>query len=111
MRAVQWMAAAAICALSGCAGNGDGLDENGRPITGESEELQPTFSSIQKNVLTPVCTTCHAGGGAPLGLRLEEGAWYAMLVHAPSIQVPSLLRVQPGKPHASYLMQKLAGTA
>ena len=111
MRAVQWIAAAAICALSGCAGNGDGLDENGRPATGESEALQPTFSSIQKNVFTPLCTSCHAGGGAPLALRLEEGASYALLVNAPSVEVLSLLRVQPGNPDSSYLIQKLEGTA
>jgi hypothetical protein len=100
------------CALAGCAGDGKGLDENGRP-EGESSggTLQPTFQSIQANVFTPVCTACHAGAAAPLGLRLDEGASYALLVNAPSVEVPALRRVQPGNPDASYLIQKLEGTA
>jgi hypothetical protein len=100
------------CALAACAGNGDGLDENGRPLEeGDSGPLQPTFQSIQDRVFTPVCTGCHAGAGAPLGLRLDEGSSYALLVNASSAEVPSLRRVQPGNPDASYLIQKLEGTA
>jgi hypothetical protein len=98
--------------LGACAGNGDGLDENGRPIEeGGGGALQPTFQSIQDNVFTPICTACHAGAGAPLGLRLNEGSSYALLVNAPSAEVPSLQRVQPGNPDASYLIRKLEGTA
>jgi hypothetical protein len=100
------------CALAACAGNGDGLDENGRPIDEDTGGgLQPTFQSIQDNVFTPVCTGCHAGAGAPLGLRLDEGSSYALLVNASSVEVPSLQRVQPGNPDASYIIQKLEGTA
>ncbi len=99
------------CVLAACAGDGDGLDENGRPAGEDSGTLQPTFQSIQALVLTPVCTGCHAGAAAPLGLRLDEGASYALLVNAPSVEVPALMRVQPGNPDASYLIQKLEGTA
>lgn len=99
------------CALGACAGDGDGLDENGRPLGEVTGTLQPTFQSIQDRVFTPACTGCHAGAAAPLGLRLEEGAAYAMLVNAPSVEVPALRRVQPGNPDASYLIQKLEGTA
>lgn len=99
------------CALSACAGDGDGLDENGRPLEEESGTLQPTFQSIQDRVFTPACTGCHAGAAAPLGLRLDEGSSYALLVNAPSVEVPALRRVQPGNPDASYLIQKLEGTA
>src|SRR4029453_18798684 len=98
------------CCL-GCAGNGEGLDENGRPISGEPLPLAPEFQSIQDNVFTPICTTCHAGAAPPRGLRLEEGASYAMLVNTPSDEVPSLNRVTPGDPDSSYLIQKLEGTA
>jgi hypothetical protein len=97
--------------LAACSGDGDGLDENGRPIEGGEEVLLPEFSSIQSKVFTPICTTCHAGSSAPLGLRLEADAAYAMLVNAPSAEVPGLLRVSPGNPDASYLIQKLEGTA
>jgi hypothetical protein len=97
--------------LAACAGDGEGLDENGRPIEGMEDALLPELASIQSKVFTPICTTCHAGSAAPLGLRLEEGASFAMLVNAPSAEVPALLRVAPGNPDASYLIQKLEGTA
>jgi hypothetical protein len=97
--------------VAACAGDGDGLDENGRPLEGGEEVLLPELSSIQSNVFTPICTTCHAGSAAPLGLRLEADAAFAMLVNAPSAEVPGLLRVAPGNPDASYLIQKLEGTA
>lgn len=100
------------CALSACAGSGEGLDENGRPAgEDDSGTLQPTFQSIQDNVFTPICTGCHAGAGAPVGLRLDAGSSYALLVNAASAEVPSLQRVTPGNPDASYLIQKLEGTA
>ncbi len=98
--------------VAACAGNGEGLDENGRPAEqDDGEGLTSEFTSIQANVLTPLCTTCHSGAAAPLGLRLNEGVSYALLVNAPSTEVPSLLRVDPGNPDNSYLIQKLEGTA
>jgi hypothetical protein len=111
MRKAKLLALCMTSALAGCAGDGAGLDENGRPEDESSGSLQPNFQSIQANVFTPVCTGCHAGAAAPLGLRLEEGASYALLVNAPSVEVPDLRRVQPGNPNASYLIQKLEGTA
>src|SRR6185295_8531436 len=69
------------------------------------------LASIQDNVFTPICTQCHAGAAAPLGFRLDESSAYAMLVNAPSVEAPSLVRVQPGNPDSSYLIQKLEGTA
>lgn len=100
-----------VALLAACAGDGEGLDQNGRPAGGAEQPLSPDFASIQSNVLTPVCTTCHSGAAAPLGLRLDEGAAYAMLVNAPSVEVPALNRVTPGDPDASYLIQKIEGTA
>lgn len=111
MRKAKLLAMCMTCALAGCAGDGEGLDENGRPEGESTGTLQPTFQSIQANVFTPVCTGCHAGAAAPLGLRLDEASSYALLVNAPSVEVPELRRVQPGDPNASYLIQKLEGTA
>lgn len=102
------LSAALLCA---CAGNGEGLNENGRPIEESQEQLVAELASIQQQVFTPICTGCHSGAAAPLGLRLDEGAAFAMLVGAPSVEVPSLNRVQPGDPDASYLIHKLEGTA
>ena len=111
MKSVRGAMACVLTTLGACAGNGEGLDENGRPLEGDDDTLQPTFSSIQRHVFTPICTTCHSGAGAPLGLRLDESSAYALLVNAASVEVPSLLRVAPGNPDASYLIQKLEGTA
>jgi len=102
-------------ALAGCGGgSGEGLDANGRPLSengGGTNPLRPTFTSIQANVLTPMCVGCHAGAAAPAGLRLDEGSSYALLVGIASAEVGSLQRVAPGNPGASYLIQKLEGSA
>lgn len=99
--------------LAACAGSGDGLDENGRP--GEPGDgdgvLTPDLQSIQDEVFTPICTQCHAGASAPAGLRLDAASSYGALVGVPSSEVPSLLRVKPGDPGNSYLVQKLEGRA
>lgn len=71
------------------------------------------FSEIQDNVFTPNCATsgCHLGAGAPQGLILDATNSYGLLVDVASAEVPSLLRVEPGDPDNSYLIQKLEGTA
>ena len=104
--------AAATLVLAGCAGKGTGLDTNGRPITGGgSGGITADFKSIQDNVFTPICTVCHAGGAAPQGLRLDSANSYNLLVNVPSNEVPSLMRIKPGDPDNSYLVQKIEGHA
>jgi hypothetical protein len=44
-------------------------------------------------------------------LRLDDGNSYALLVGVASAEVPTTLRVAPGNASASYLIQKLEGTA
>ena len=107
---------AALLALAGCGGgSGDGLDSNGRPLPpgGGSGDgaLTPDLASIQSHVFTPICTACHAGGSAPQGLHLDEANAYTMLVGVPSNEVSSVLRVKPGDPDNSYIIQKLEGHA
>jgi hypothetical protein len=106
----------AFCVLlvAACAGNGAGLDSNGRPLVPGGTQPPPlaaNFESIQANIFTPICTVCHAGGSAPVGLRLDAAASYNLLVGVPSTEVPALLRVKPGDPSNSYLIQKLEGHA
>jgi len=101
----------ATLGLASCGGSGAGLDENGRPTTGEPTPLVPELQSIQQNVFTPICAACHAGSSAPLGFRLDEGFAYDMLVNTASVEVPALLRVSPRNPDQSYLIQKLEGHA
>jgi len=100
--------------VASCAGNGQGLDSNGRPLDSggpTDTPLTADFQSIQDHVFTPICSVCHAGGGAPQGLRLDAQNSYAMLVGVPSTEVPSILRIKPGDPDGSYLVQKIEGRA
>lgn len=113
--------AARACAVSfllpllvaGCgAGSGEGLDVSGRPLAeGGDIPLAATLPSLQVHVFDAACTVCHAGAGAPLGLRLDAANSYTNLVGVPSRQAGSVLRVAPGNPDASYLVRKLEGTA
>jgi hypothetical protein len=107
------LACAVAALVAGCGGSGKGLDQNGNPIgTGAaSGGLTPDFASIQANIFTPICAQCHTGAGAPHGLRFDAGVSYGLLVGVPSDEVPSVLRVSPGNPNASYIIQKLQGTA
>jgi methionine-rich copper-binding protein CopC len=109
-----YLSACLALIISGCAGNGDGLDANGRPLVAGGTPPPPLsadFDSIQANIFTPICSVCHAGGAAPEGLRLDAADSYSLLVSVPSTEVPSLLRVKPGDPDNSYIIQKLEGHA
>ena len=92
--------------LIGC----DGGDGTGLPPAGP---LVASFSSIQANVFTPNCavTGCHFGANAPQQLRLDEASSYGLLVGVASKEESGILRVSPGDPDNSYLVQKLEGTA
>jgi hypothetical protein len=104
---------ATLFILAACAGNGDGLDANGRPLVpgGVVPPLSADFNSIQANIFTPICSVCHAGGSAPEGLRLDAANSFNLLVGVPSTEEPALQRVQPGDPDSSYIIQKLEGHA
>ena len=106
---------AVVSVLGGCgAGSGVGLDQNGQPIVSGSGDLSlgPTLASIQQNVFTPNCAQsgCH-GNGPQKGLRLDSVAnSAATLINIPSPSDSNLVRVRPGSPDTSFLIQKLQGT-
>lgn len=105
------LAAAALTAAA--------CDEKLSDVTGPTPNLQPTFSSIAREIFQTTdssgrlaCTQCHTASGGrtpPQGLNLDPGAAYASLVGVASRQKPTLLRVAPGDPDASYLIHKLEG--
>lgn len=75
-----------------------------------------TLAQIQAQVFTPVCAGCHNGSVPPTGAlpgaqNLTAGNAFANLVDVPSKELPNLLRVKPGDPAGSYLIQKLEGAA
>jgi len=106
---------ALVVSLSGCAGNGKGLDENGNPVGsgGDGGNLpvafEPTFTNIQTNVFNSICIQCHIGAAAPQGLRLDNQNSYDALVNVLSSERGDLLRVKPGDPDNSYIIRKLEG--
>ena len=71
----------------------------------------PVFSEIQANVFTPSCATagCHSGANPSASLNLEAANSHAMLIGIASTQDAGTLRVNPGNPDMSYLIQKLEG--
>jgi hypothetical protein len=77
--------------------------------------IEPTLTSIQDFVFTPICSGCHTGpqgGPLPGGMDLTSvGMSFTALVNVPSIQNAAIDLVEPGDPDNSYLIQKLEGTA
>ena len=76
----------------------------------------PTLDEIQAAVFGPTCGTagCHTGGGGmlPAAMNLTSAqASFDNLVNMPSLEAPGAIRVIPGDPDNSYLVQKLEGTA
>jgi len=112
-RAVLPLIPLIFSAIAGCtAGSGEGLDVSGRPLSeGGNVPLAPTLASVQANVFNPSCIVCHSGANAPQGLRLDAANSFTNLVGVGSRQDSSFLKVAPGQPDQSYLIQKLEGTA
>lgn len=69
----------------------------------------PSLVEVQAQVFTPSCGGCHSGDSPAAGLDLAAGRSYEQTVDVPSVQVPELLRVQPGRPSDSYLFIKITG--
>lgn len=109
----RWLAVLPVAALAAGCGSGDSANggSDGTDDPGDDPTLVATFESIQANVFSMQCVTCHTGASAPQGLRLDETNSYDLLVGVPSNQQPQLQRVEPGNPDDSYLIRKLEGTA
>jgi hypothetical protein len=108
----SWAALLLVGSAAGCAGNGQGLDQKGQPISqggGAGGPITADFQSIQDNVFTPICSLCHIGASAPQGLQLDAAHSYNLLVGVPSNEQPGLLRVKPGDPNDSYMVHKIEG--
>ena len=71
----------------------------------------PTLSAIQTQIFDPGCTSCHTDVGRTASgtINLRAGSSFAALVNVPSSGKPGAIRVIPGNPNDSYLVQKLEG--
>ncbi|NIV17739.1 MAG: hypothetical protein GWN47_04860, partial [Woeseiaceae bacterium] len=74
--------------------------------------IQPTLDSIQAVVFTPTCARsgCHDAVSERALLNLSDAdTSLAQLRDVPATQNNAKLRVVPGDPNASYLVEKLEG--
>ena len=95
-----------------------GCDEKLADVAGPTPNLQPTLTSIQRDIFSAAdssgraaCTQCHNAGNRNFAatLSLAEGAAFGDLVNVPSRNKAGAVRVIPGDPDGSYLIQKLEG--
>jgi hypothetical protein len=110
----QLMFVGAACALfSAC-------DEKLSSVAGPTPSLEPTFASIQHEIFESTdsagrtaCTNCHTSTGRNPsgGLNLNHDTAYDQLLNAAVRGKPGAIRVIPGDPDNSYLIQKLEGAA
>ena len=94
-------------------GDHDGTD-GGDFVSTFTLAVAPTFTSIQDNIFTPSCALsgCHAGPAPAQGMNLSVGQAYANIVNITALQGGgSFIRIIPGDPDNSYLVQKVEGTA
>lgn len=68
------------------------------------------FEEVQSSVFNQSCLSgCHSGEDPAAGLNLSEGAAYDEIVNVASVEVPELMRVEPGNSEDSYLYIKIVG--
>ena len=112
------MLAAGVLLVLGVASTA--CDEKLEDLTGPTPNLQPTLSSIQREIFNTTdssgrqaCANCHTSVGRnPSGLMdLRDGAAYASLGGVTSPENPGAVRVIPGDPENSYIIHKLEGRA
>ena len=98
--AVWLLGAGLICA--GCSGKA----EAPRASNAGSGE----FRAIEEEIFVTRCLGkgCHSGLHPAGELNLSKGEAYGELVAVPSQRRPERLRVAPGDPDASYLVQRLS---
>ena len=103
----------ALCGSAAC-------DEKLSDLTGPTPNLQPTLSSIQREIFDTTdssgrqaCTNCHtdAGRNPTGGMNLRSGVAFTSLVGVGSTGKPGAIRVIPGDPDNSYIIHKLEGRA
>ena len=96
-----------------------GCDEPLSTVAGPTPNLEPTFSSIQRDIFESTdstgrqpCTNCHTdqGRNPSGGLNLRHDVAYAALINIGSPARPGAVLVRPGDPNGSYLVDKLDGS-
>src|SRR6266487_2127372 len=114
LKRVSWTAVllAVIVGALGC-------DEKIKTLAGPTPDLEPTFASIQRDIFEATdsagrraCTVCHTSTGRNPsgGMNLNHDTAYEQLVNVAVRGKPGAVRVVPGDPDNSYIVQKLEGS-
>jgi hypothetical protein len=95
-------------------------DQKLSTLGGPTPNLEPTFTSVQSEIFATTdvagrqaCVNCHTNvGRTPAGgLNLTPAVAYDQIVNVASARKPGAIRVIPGDPENSYLVQKIEGRA
>jgi hypothetical protein len=95
-------------------------DEKLSTLAGPTPDLEPTFASVQREIIEktdaagrPACVNCHTSTGRnPAGGQdLNHDVAYNNWVNVPSRGKPGAIRIIPGDPENSYVVQKVEGRA
>jgi hypothetical protein len=76
----------------------------------EPQDAPPTFTELHERVLQPSCVfaTCHQKGASAAGMMpLDRDVAHASLVDAAAVGAPGRIRVIPGDPEQSYVIEKI----
>jgi hypothetical protein len=93
-------------------------DEKLSTIAGPTPNLEPTFAAVKSNIFQATdssgrkpCTDCHTslGRNPAGGLDLTPNVADQQLINVAVRGKPGAIRVIPGDPDNSYLIQKLEG--
>lgn len=78
---------------------------------GDPIDPTATFTRVQNEIFTPSCAVigCHDPLGQSSQLILTAGQAYGNIVNRPSVEMPSLARIQPNDFASSYLYRKITG--
>jgi len=76
---------------------------------GASGNPNATLAWLQSNVFGGVCSQCHTGAGAPLGVDWSSDSVTCANVGRSSGEIPTLMVINSGNPAASYVIWKVEG--
>lgn len=104
---LKWLALSIALAftVSSCSDNvvSDNPNDN-------QNNLKPTFSKIQQEVLNNYCISCHSGSSPNGNLNLESGKAYANLVNKQN-KANNAVYVKPGSSSESFLITMLTANS
>ncbi len=88
--------------------NGDNGGDNGD--NGDTPTV--TLATLSSEIFTPNCATsgCHEGPNASGGMSLEAGVIADEIIGQTSTGYGDILRIAPGDPDNSLIVQKVRGT-